>query len=1362
MQRCYSSSNPPPSVQQTGGAQNSLTSSVSVPSVFGQQINNVVIPEPAVLTPELYGRCYGLPQPLTPNVLDKTAPSIQRRDTPAVPGETTPAEIIQQLVGRCYGPPVVLEPNPRDKEFPITPSPSPEPPDTPEPGDIIRELVGRCYPDLPPLLPPPPDVLPPDILPPVVVDPMVCWIIKDLATYVSTDTPKLEEWLPCGGGINIELPDPNCPDCFPIIVSTDTFDCENVRKLKRQGKAVPIKKKDVKRDKAANEQRRGKWWRHLETGEELFCPLGRKPETDWETCVRNTLECTFRQYYGGGWTPPAANCGTDFPKGFSLNKDEVCVENCFPERIPIYESKNGSDEHDYNVSTAMKSGYSKLPARGGSHKPSWYVLKDPITGANFGKGSNVELRWSEDTSLKVKTTDKSGNGSGDYVRSETGAQYWPKEGTGLGNGTDIQGDTQSETAIFQNFRVDFSVYPLYRRESGDTKDIDSMWTIDSWSGQLPQGGTEFTHTFMPKQNGKLGQQPITISFVVTGQDSADSAIPLFKYRSSSGIRDNFLTTNPGRPDGDGDGERATMNSADMVFDSILGYVFQRKSDGISYIGRDEQLHALHRYYNPSTKDHKYSIDPEVPDEPPQLVPGLFAYRVPTDPADDLQVVIDCEKGSAGYDNALGIYYADESGPQEGVVVVTSASTGQIYEVTLPQSKLEEYAGETFGFFLIPDGGGQNNLSVNQSISFSSSGDGFRGSGIDTAESNYCLFSDRNWNPNNKDQTKWKGERHQFWEDLIDGDDDYDDLRFWHRLAWESLDGYKYEGIQCYVYKDPAPDPVMLKLNQKGDCDPRGFKNNFRDMYIARLECGTTTPSVETWDAAWECGKCTGEYDTTMERDQTITAVNPATYRLKSFGGITGGLNSACIRFSMKMWKNGSEIFDRTMIAEDWPEIGVDIHNGDITLDPGDTLRFKITHLRTGPPNGSIGPVAALYDMGREQFDHQWTIRLVTMANQKAQSQLKSQNWNLSNLPGGLSAVGGQITGIQMQFQPSSFDAREGKDWRAGSTAGQSYQVEVDERKHQEYYTQVWNNGAQVNMPGLGQNNPGIWGQDRRTRHNNLLPTAVNGYIDTGYPEKALNTYKNEDRYGYLMQRIGGTYNELLQQHLITRFETQEDPLGNKSVLKTYSPTLFARKEKPWYDAGGSELYNAAQSFWAANGWESPNTFVQDYYLVPNAKEIDSWEKGLTLSRLAKIRVAFHFYSTKAIPFRDPQPRGFIYPEIWFCAIELVDVLQQGWGYSEGDEFDFYWPPKRDDTGSEVVYSPMEDNSTSPYFPTKKKSKRLSAYYERARFSVKRSAKEVFYQRSHDKTSPIWYLSNDNLKHRVHFRVRVSESTEGAD
>ena len=48
---------------------------------------------------------------------------------------------------------------------------------------------------------------------------------------------------------------------------------------------------------------------------------------------------------------------------------------------------------------------------------------------------------------------------------------------------------------------------------------------------------------MPEQNGKDGQQIMTIIARITGPESKDFTTPLFKYKGNQ--NDHFLTTNPG-------------------------------------------------------------------------------------------------------------------------------------------------------------------------------------------------------------------------------------------------------------------------------------------------------------------------------------------------------------------------------------------------------------------------------------------------------------------------------------------------------------------------------------------------------------------------------------------------------------------------------------------------------------------------------------------------------------------------------------------------------------------------------------------------------------------------------------------------
>ena len=89
----------------------------------------------------------------------------------------------------------------------------------------------------------------------------------------------------------------------------------------------------------------------------------------------------------------------------------------------------------------------------------------------------------------------------------------------------------------------------------------------------------------------------------------------------------------------------------------------------------------------------------------------------------------------------------------------------------------------------------------------------------------------------KDQTKWHGRSHQFWEDLIAGDDDYNDLKIWHDVRY-TFDGYTYEGIQCYVYPTAAPEKVFRKLNNETKCESRIITQSFKTVIMRRQDCGT--------------------------------------------------------------------------------------------------------------------------------------------------------------------------------------------------------------------------------------------------------------------------------------------------------------------------------------------------------------------------------------------------------------------------------------------------------------------------------------------------------------------------------------------
>lgn len=1233
----------------------------------------------------LVARCYNVTGPigLEPNALDGQNPASEFSPASASSSgpvqAQTPAEVIQSLVGRCYGPTApALSPNPLDSinipERPQAPSFDP----APTPNEVIQGLVGRCYPELPPQQPPrPPDDIP-DLPTIVTIDPVICFIQDQLGI----ELPGLK----CGNDIVIKWPTPDEPD-GPWLGGGDD-DCERVVKLRVRGKVEDIG---------------GGFWRVIGSDPEeiLYCPTKGGGGQEWEKCVRKTLECTFKPYLGGGWSPAKADCEGLHPRGWSANKTEVCIKNCYPERLPVYESESGN-EYNYHNEISGPSGYSLT-----SGDPAWYVLKDRIPGSAGGVGVNVELVTNraegfsnEENNPPIKTTNKQGQGNGNWVYNEGGAKFWPKKNTGLGNGQSVRGDIAEHTIRYGGAEINFEVRPVYKIEGGDVKDIDSEWRITSWTGKLPESGAEIPFTFMPKQNGKDGQKQFTLIASILGPDSRDISTPLFKYKGSP--LDYFLTTNPGEPDTQGPGERSSMNAAGMVFHSVLGYVFGKKSDGIGYIGDKEKMWALHRFYNPTTKDHRYTIDPQNNNTPQRISRSRFGYRIPQKVTNALEVRMDVEKGKAGYDNAFGFYLATDDGPQWGKIVVPSAKNAEegggneTSTVTLTQSELEAYAGGTMGFFLLSDGADQNSLSVNQTINFSSHsnghGPGFRGSGISTKENNYVLFSDKKWNPEDeKDYTKWKGPNKQMWEDLIDGDDDYDDLILWHTVEFTTYPGYVYEGIQCYVFANDRPEPVMLKIDLSNPCDPQSFKKSFKDVVLQRQECGNDSPvTFGEWDENHECGKCEGDYTISQGRDQTITSITGGNFKLKSFGGITGGSTGDCIRFKMRMKKNGSQIFNDRYDAGSWPSIGQDLYDGTISLAPGDKLNFKLISIITGPPTGTITPYCALWNVDTGKFEMQWGLQLTTASGDNPLSPQMMANTQLLSI-----TSAGAITGFDMQFYPSygsQVNAKADGKVRAGSLAGDgAWHETVKENKKssgpKQASTKVFENSGIVSMHGLQQSNPAILGGADRNVYNPLVPNISGGYIDTGYPEEAASTYEKGEYAGYRVQVLGGDYGDFVRRHLITRFDEVAGTIPNRSSFLTQSPVAFARREKPWYVVANCQ--NAAATlFDGGTDFYNSNTFMQDYYLDGNEFENDAVENVSIASQLyAKVRIGFTFYSSKAIPNeRGKAEGGASNPERWMCAISLVQVLQAGIGYSEGQEYDLQWPPKRYNQGSSGALS----------------------------------------------------------------------------
>ena len=762
------------------------------------------------------------------NPLDGLNPNVQAA-APTVPAEASPGENIRNIVGRCYSLPVPNNPNPLDQDNP-PPAPSDPPVLDPElPGKIIRTLVGRCYgpPDPPYIEGPPPDLIPPFIN--WKTPPWVPWIVE----LTGSPTPPLNITLKpptTGKMVQLILTDPDPNDCELVAEFLEKDEVKHLPDYTQDGKGPPG------------------WWEHKDTGKKYFCDLKVKENPDWDNCVKNALECLFRPYFGGMWQPPKTDCDSYWPNGWSGNQTEVCVKNCFPDRIPIYESlmSTGTLSVSFDASgqlVATGSGTADV------------ILKLQWNDRPWTYGTAIDS-----IAVGGKTFTRVGR-SGEQIETIT----LTAAGTTAVAFTGLHSANSTLTIVDNNTRICM--------KDGDGNDCNANFQIVSTNAAAD-------HAYY-STGAKAGYTLTNTSpaFYILRDPIPGKSVPLFRFYSTL-KQDTFLTTNPGMPDTPGVGERATMNASGMAGGELIGHVFPTSIAANSYLAQNEKAQAIHRFHSGNPFDHKYKID--GPANPVKLVDN--EYRIPSEVKTDLMIQIDVEKGSSSYDSSLGFYLADETGPKYGRIVCTRAKGGtELYTAYLPSAKLNEYAGGTMGFFLMPNGGNLNSQAVNDVISFEAlntggNGAGFRGTGVSTAQQNYIFFSGRKWNPqNNKDYTKWQGANTQMWEDLLDGDDDYNDVRLWHKVGW-SYDGYMYEGIQCYAYAGPAPEKIMRTIDPKVKCDTRILQASFKDIILRRMDCGTKVPNIVAGDQNdWECGECTND---------NTWYVNPATlsWRLTDSGG----------------------------------------------------------------------------------------------------------------------------------------------------------------------------------------------------------------------------------------------------------------------------------------------------------------------------------------------------------------------------------------------------------------------------------------------------------------------------------------------
>ena len=1203
------------------------------------------------------------------------------------PVVVSPGTEIRNVVGNCYGPnPIPIPPDtvdiPRTRQGPPTPAP------TVDPGSVIREIVARCYPDTAPRPEPPADVEPPD----TIVGPVdVCKLLEPLkAQFPSLEFPF------CPSDWTIDPVFPWKPD-GPYIGRGD--DCPRVINGLSNG---TVRKSE---DATQNDL-----YIVILTGEELYCDLGEEPgDNAWGDCVKDAIDCIFKPYVTGTWKTPAADCDTQYFRGQNSDSGTICVANCFPDRVPIYEYKKGEPIGNVQI----------MP---------------------FGNGFHNK---------RLCTTDTSGNWNNKKVRCEGGNAVF--------NST----TTQTQTFTSNGLTVTVNVTPI-----NDGGEYDSRWWVSGFTGTMPAVGTSWSHSW----NAGKGTVNVKVTIVEgpgAGHDTAygredvapagytlvnsdpafyildritRGAVPLFKFYSASHI-DTFLTTNPGAPDSPGTGERATMDIQNMANGEILGYVFTNKEDAIPHIADDERILELHRYYAPSSvvtqSDHMYSLQQMSVEQPPRYGTRL-TYTTPNNPKTSWYISYKMVKPSAAYQNSWGVYISDADATTIywTKTIKANVNVNNAYgQFEVPLTVLKQYRGKQLGFYLIPNGNGYG-VADNDSPTFTVSGDGWKRSG-GSAQSNWVFFSDPYMNPNNKVQTRWVADNWQWWEDLLNGDDDYTDFKVHYEVLATGAP-YGYEGVQCYVYDRPNPPKTLIPVKVKDDCSTQYWDGEFVDVAVTRSGCGIANPTYgATGESPSQCGSCTGGYVLELNRTQSIKAQQAGSWQLKAFGSILTNPETDCTTFRFTLKKNGSTtLIDQTYQVATWPNIGNDLGNA-FEIAEGDTLTLKLESIDTAASFGNVSLTMALFETNEQVFETPVTMKLGSIASDAVGQQGTEVN---SNDP-----IGSSIKKMSIQLWSHS---RE--EWTSKVTVWDNGQVNTNGNwNSQQFESSDGQQSTWANTYWSGDSSNTAWS-------GGPYPMYVGGNRNG----MVLSTRMKEQQPESSFTGEGCFYNTLFEhgRGLITRpHNTLANSPNLNGSLDKWAHHSNGSGITSWYaqDAltssnnftGAMTDINAVYSDGVAGGTTgnySKMAFFHDFIL---GEESGANQFAVDTTPTGKIRMAFW-------PYTEDSGGGS--RDLWGAAIELFSVPNAGTKYCQGQQFELEWPPQQPKDGQ---YQSLPGQT--PYYP---KDDPTYSYPNEVVVQVRGSdddddnvftPREAFYQESHNRNSNIWVLCQHKV-HRIKFKITIDE------
>ena len=146
------------------------------------------------------------------------------------------------------------------------------------------------------------------------------------------------------------------------------------------------------------------------------------------------------------------------------------------------------------------------------------------------------------------------------------------------------------------------------------------------------------------------------------------------------------------------------------------------------------------------------------------------------PAQPYLLTVTNEGGDAGYNNTYGFYIKGEDGePVSGEIIWANVKNNSSEEITVEVTDPSD-----IGFFIIPDGADLNDLNNGDAITFEQDGEGNWQVLLDgeplTGQGTNVLFDNADLNPGNAEAVEDNAATgNQNWEDIIGGDNDFNDV-----------------------------------------------------------------------------------------------------------------------------------------------------------------------------------------------------------------------------------------------------------------------------------------------------------------------------------------------------------------------------------------------------------------------------------------------------------------------------------------------------------------------------------------------------------------------------------------------------------